>query len=167
MVLETARLLLRLPTPEDIDIFREILSSPDQTRFLPGGVPYTPDRQARYLSDRIAHWERHGFGTFIICRKDSRRTRLGYAGVEQSPKPEFIEIRYGLAGRFEKQGYVTEAGQRVLEWIRSDTDISRVYGVVVPENTASTSVLLKLGMIEDDSVNLYGSDELRHFSIQL
>lgn len=165
-LIETSRLLLRKPDTEDFDIISEILSSPEQTKFLPNEAPYPIEKQQEYLANRIKHWALNGFGTFIVCLKEDPNVKLGFVGIEFAPNPEFVDIRYGISKSFEGKGYITEAAKKLLSWIFNNTEHTKVYGVSMPENLASIAIIKKLGMTVEDNVDLYNHPGLKHYSIE-
>lgn len=164
-MIATARLYLRKPTPNDADVLRDILSCPEQTRYLPNEAPYTDEQQQQYLYNRKQHWQEHGFGTFIICLKGAPDIKLGFSSVEFTPNPGFVDIRYGIAKRFEGQGFVTEAAQATVDWTFANTDQTRIFGVSMPENQSSIAVLKKLRMSEVQGVDLYGFSGLKNYCL--
>lgn len=165
-MIETGRLVLRKPRSDDSDIIEKILSSQEQTRFLPNEAPYTPYQQGEYLNNRIEHWARHGFGTFILCLKDNTSVKVGFAGVEYAPNPDFVDVRFGIAKEHEGQGYTTEATERLVEWVFGCTDIDKIFGVCMPDNHASKAVLRRLGIVMEHNVDLYQCRGLEHYSIE-
>lgn len=165
-MIETSRLLLRKPDPEDFDIISEILSSPEQTKFLPNEAPYPIEKQQEYLVNRIKHWALHDFGTFIVCLNENPRVKLGFVGAEFSLNPDCVDIRYGISKRFEGKGYVTEAAKELLSWVFNNTELTKIYGVSMPENLASIAIIKKLGMKVEENVDLYHCQGLKNYSIE-
>lgn len=165
-MIETSRLVLRKPTLDDSDIIKEILSCTKQTRFLPNEAPYSPYQQGEYLENRIEHWQQNGFGTFIICLKDDPSIKVGFAGVEYAPNPEYVDIRFGIATEYEGLGYTTEATEYLIGWVFRYTAIDKIFGVCMPDNFASKAVLKKLGMVVEDNVDLYNCEGLEHYSFK-
>lgn len=143
-MIETGRLVLRKPMSDDSDIIKEILSSPEQTRFLPNEAPYGLSQQSKYLENRIEHWEQNGFGTFVICLRDDPSIKVGFTGIEYAPNPEYVDIRFGIAKEYEGLGYTTEATEKLIEWVFRYTGIDTVFGVCMPDNFASKAVLKSL-----------------------
>ncbi len=80
-MVETERLLLLRPRRNDLDIISLILSNPQQTKYLPNEAPYSAEQQVDYLSKRIAHWEKHSFGTFIVVTLPAVTATLGISMV--------------------------------------------------------------------------------------
>ncbi|WP_228550786.1 GNAT family N-acetyltransferase [Endozoicomonas sp. OPT23] len=156
---------MKKPTENDFDLIREILSCPSQTKFLPNEEPYPEEKQREYLKNRIAHWEKHNFGTFIVSLKGSKGEKVGFAGVEFAPDPQYIDIRFAILRGFEGQGLATKASKLVIDYTFSNTNHTKIYGVAMHSNQPSKSVLKKLGMKSEPKADLYFCKGLDHFSI--
>lgn len=150
----------------DSEIIKEILSSPEQTRFLPNEAPYSLSQQNKYLENRIEHWEQNGFGTFVICLRDDPSIKVGFTGIEYAPNSEYVDIRFGIAKEYEGLGYTTEATEKLIEWVFRYTAIDKIFGVCMPDNFASKAVLKKLGMVVEDYVDLYNCEGLEYYSFK-
>lgn len=187
-MLSTKRLVLSKPSIADFALFSEILTCPQQTRFLPNESPYNLVQRENYLRNRINHWEEHGFGTFVISLKDEgyedalaqvtdeeaeldmlaqAGTKLGFIGVEYTPVGSAVDIRFALTKEHEGFGYTSEAASEILDFIAKNTPHRQIYGVAMPENQASKAVLVKLGMTPALDVKLYEADDLDCFSLVL
>ncbi|MCB0749210.1 MAG: GNAT family N-acetyltransferase [Ignavibacteriae bacterium] len=66
-----------------------------------------------------------------------------------------VEIHYGLSPKHWSKGYVTEAGLTILEWLRNETSIQRAYTICDIEHKKSISILSKLGLQINDSLEYY------------
>ncbi|MFD2176349.1 GNAT family N-acetyltransferase [Veronia pacifica] len=163
-MLVTERLVLTRITKEDMPLFDEILSCPEQTRYLPNEAPYSAAERDAYVTGRLEHWQQHGFGTYVIRLRDDLMQRLGYVGIEHSPNPSFLDIRFGVLPAKQGQGFVTEGAGTLLNHFLGVHKGQEVFGVAMVPNTASISVLKKLGMTPADA-NLYDCEGLATFSI--
>lgn len=115
---------------------------------------------AAYLQNRIAHWEAHGFGSYLLTL-DSQT--VGYAGLEFVRDTPHIDLRYGLVQEVWGRGLALEAARACLKEGFQKELAETLYGAAVPENKASIAVLKKVGM-KPCEVDLYG-DEVAHFCI--
>lgn len=163
-MIETERLILKPVSNDDLDIYEQLFTCPETTRYLPGGKPFDLEYINNYVSLKIDHWTK-GYGTFIVLAKDDPTIKLGYAGVETVVGTSFNDVRYALLPKFQGKGLAIEATKAVLEYTFNLNKHSEIYGVAVTENTASVSLLQKLGMSEKQGVNLYDSDDLVTMSI--
>ncbi|MDB1125080.1 GNAT family N-acetyltransferase [Vibrio algarum] len=157
-MIKTERLLLTPVTEQDLDIYTQLLTCPETTRYLPGGKPFGLDYIEKYIPQKIAHWDK-GFGTCIVSLIDEPSVKIGYAGVELIPEINLCDIRYAILPKYQGQGYAFEAAKAVIDFVLENELVTEVYGVAVTENQASVQLLYKLGMRES-SVRLYDSNDL-------
>lgn len=111
----------------------------------------------------LEQWRRFGIGKFVV---ELRRDRLvvGRVGV-QLLDPETWEPAEGPGGRPELgwtlrpehrgNGYATEAGRAVLDWL----DAPHVISLIAPDNLRSQRVAGRLGAVPTESVTLSDSSE--------
>lgn len=154
------RLSYRKPTLDDLGFFRTYLSNPLLTRFLPHEAPYPEAMITAYLHNRIAHWDAHAFGSYLLLLDEEV---VGYGGLEFVANTPHIDLRYGLIQAVWGRGLAVEAARACLAEGFQLGLARTLYGAAMPENTASLAVLKKIGMTPCD-VDLY-SDEVKHFCI--
>ena len=88
-MIETERLVLKRVTTADYDIYKEIMSCPIMSLYLPKAAPYNDEEIAQHVVKRVAHWKL-GFGSFIVYLKYDPHIKLGYVGVEVSSNYLFL-----------------------------------------------------------------------------
>jgi RimJ/RimL family protein N-acetyltransferase len=155
-MLETERLLLRVPEPSDLDGYATILGDPEVVRFL-GMRRQTRDESAAAIERMLRHWQRHGIGLFSVLRKSDERL-LGRAGFllwepqrwvhamrEDLDGPLETEIGWTLGSAFWNRGYATEAALACRDWALGERDLTRLVSVIAPGNAASIRVAEKIG----------------------
>jgi len=69
-VLETDRLILRAPAPEDFEVFAPFAMS-DRAVFVGGGADKGVGHAWRMLAIITGHWHLRGFGTFVAELKET------------------------------------------------------------------------------------------------
>lgn len=163
--METDRLVLAPISADDHGFMAEFLSDPMLTRYLPKGGPYTGPEIEAYVAARLAHWEAHGFGIFML-RKKPLGMAVGYAGLEHAGGTAFVDIRYGIVREHWGHGFSLEAARAVAGYGFTVLGLTTLYGAAVPENGASLAVLRKIGMLPDPAFDCYG-DVVFPFSITL
>ncbi|MBU2712015.1 GNAT family N-acetyltransferase [Zooshikella harenae] len=161
----TDRLVLKKVTLDDIDIFTEILSDPDLTRYLPKGESYTQEEIKNYVQQRCEHWQK-GFGTYVVTAKQNPSEKIGYVGIETIATTHFRDIRYSIATPFAGQGIAFEAAKNCLDNYFADGIGEKVFGAAVSQNKASIRVMEKLGMQQEGNIKLYERDDMVYFSIK-
>ncbi len=159
-VLETERLRLRPFTLDDVDAYYEGISSDaDVMRYLPGGKPRQRSDSQWVVNYFMRHMELHGFGVWAVEDRDSG-VFMGHAGLEYIPGAQEVEIAYTLAKAFWGRGLATEAAHASLCYGFETVDLSEIYGLAFPENTASQNVMRKLGMEYQGTTERYYGSEL-------
>ncbi|USD66806.1 GNAT family N-acetyltransferase [Vibrio sp. SCSIO 43136] len=163
-MIETKRLQLTPVEPKDLELFQKLFRCPETTKYLPGGQPYDDDYIEQYLEQKQEHWLR-GFGTFVVVDKTAPSVKLGYAGVEEIDDSNLLDIRYALLPEFQGQGYALEAARAAIEFTFEREGCAEIFGVAVPANSPSVSLLEKLGMTRRNDLRLYPDNSLVTMSI--
>ena len=107
----------------------------------------------KYLSENIISYRENGYGRYAIRDADTNEF-LGICG--------FLKESYGLDFGYRflpscwGKGIATEAASTVLEKGISDNLREQVVGIVLPENKASVTVLLKVGFRWKENLELFG-----------
>lgn len=141
--LETDRLVLCPPVPEDAPaMFARWSTDPEATYFL-SWRPHTDARQAVVHIERVrAAWAAAESFTWFI---HARRTTHGPIGsIASRPGDHGANLGYVLAREVWGRGYMTEAVTAVSEWYLA-AGVQRVWATCDPENVGSRRVLEKAG----------------------
>ncbi len=163
--LSTKRIVLeQIQEKEGLTFFTSFLSSPTLTKYLPNRSPYPADQIEKCLTNRLAHWKDHDFGTFLIKLKDSKEI-IGYCGLEYVEKTEFIDIRYGIFEKVWGQGLVKEAAQKTIEHGFTDLNLQLIFGCAIHENIGSIKILEAIGMQHHQAIDYYNDKSLKYYSI--
>jgi len=76
---------------------------------------------------------------------------LGFAKLEiKGANHREAELGYMLLPEFWGKGYGSEIARLLMEIAKSDTDLSRIYANVDPNNMASRKILLHLGFVSEE-----------------
>ena len=141
--IETERLLLRRPKPDDaVAMFERYAGDPDVTRFVGWRrhESLSDTRTFLELSDR--EWERWPAGPYlIVSRRDG--SLLGGTGLAFET-PHEAATGYVLAKDAWGQGYATEALHAMVD-VASRVGVRRLYALCHPDHIASWRVLEKCG----------------------
>lgn len=154
-ILETSRLYLREITDDDANDIFEYLSNDKVTRYL-GKDSLTNIDEAYDIINKIKinYDERRGIRWGII-HKESKKLigTIGYDAMHIKNKR--AEIGYDINLSFWRQGFATEAINKVIEFGFSKLDLNRIGAVVFPENIASLNLLQKIGFTKDGLLRQY------------
>ena len=158
-VLETNRLILRGPQPEDYPDFKATFSS-YRSRFM--GGPLNAYEAWMLYAAEIGHWEIRGFGMWMIHDKASDET-FGMAGGWQPAKWPEREIAWIIWPDQAGKGYALEAAHAVRNFFYAngwDTAVS----YIDPKNLDSIRLAERLGATKDKTAaTIDGSDAVyRH-----
>ncbi len=101
---------------------------------------------ARYLRDKLDHWERFGYGIWTFWdRNDGRfvgRGGLRHTRVEGEAE---VELSYALAAEFWNRGLATEMAGAIVRLAFGRFGLEEVVSLALPTNLASRRVMEKAG----------------------
>lgn len=150
--IETARLYLRLLTPDDLDELYPIFSNMEVVKYLKTGEDVSREDTQRALNSIIKHWEKHGFGRWGVVEKATGKL-IGYGGLRNLyGMPELV---YLLDKPYWGIGLATEIAKACLKWGFEKQRFERIVAVTRHEHAASRRVMEKVGMV-------YERDETLH-----
>jgi RimJ/RimL family protein N-acetyltransferase len=111
-----------------------------------GGVRSVEETE-RYLQVNLAHWQRHGFGLWIIRDHDTGE-HLGHGGLRHvtiAGREEEVEITYALRPRFWGRGLATNLARALVTVAHGQLAIPEIVGFTLTTNMTSRRVLEKTG----------------------
>ncbi|MGQ5523736.1 GNAT family N-acetyltransferase [Chitinimonas sp. PSY-7] len=151
---ETERFYLRKPKESDLAAVFEIYGNPATHRYNPAGPLTTHEAAGHMLWRWQLHWAQHGFGMWVVSRRDDPETVLGFGGLSWRTYGDEERLNLGFRLRPDAwgQGIALELGRAALDLAFQQLDEAAVYGLVRPENEPSRKVLAKLGLHEVDSL---------------
>lgn len=141
-VLETDRLILRLPEPQDFEPWAAFAADAEASRFLGGAQGRS--MAWRQMCTITGAWSVRGFSMFSVIEKATGRWvgRLGPWMPEEWPG---AEVGWGLAREAWGKGYATEGAAAAIDWAFDQLGWSEVIHVIDPDNAASQAVARRLG----------------------
>jgi RimJ/RimL family protein N-acetyltransferase len=156
--MQTERLIIRPFTLDDAEAYLPLVSDPDVIRYT-GEEPQTSVEAARgILAARpLRDYALHGFGRMACIEKRSGRL-IGFSGLKFLEELQEVDIGYRFLPAYWGKGYATESAHAIMRHGTEERGISRIIGLVQPENAASANVLLKLGLGFERHVCLSGID---------
>ena len=159
-VLETRRLVLRGPEPEDYPDFKATFAS-YRSRFM-GGPLNSYEAWMLYAAE-IGHWEIRGFGMWMIHDRKTDQT-YGMAGGWQPAKWPEREIAWIIWPNVAGKGYALEATDRARRYFYEVLGWSTAVSYLDPKNLDSVRLAERLGARQDaDAPTVDGNDTVyRH-----
>src|SRR5260370_42674309 len=111
--IQTARLLVRMFTPEDLDDLAILFSDPEVMRYVGNGQPVDRDEAEKALQSIIKHWETRGFGRWAVIERETQKF-VGLGGLRSLlGAPEVV---YHLAKAYWAKGLATELARASLRF---------------------------------------------------
>ena len=141
-VLETDRLILRVPQAGDFERFAEVLGNEEAARYIGGAQPRAAIWR-RFLQMPGA-WVLQGFGMFSVVEKSSGRW-LGQAGPWKPEGWPGNEIGWTFHPDTWGKGYATEAAIAAIDWAFANLGWDDVIHCIDPDNVASQALAQRLG----------------------
>ena len=156
--LETERLILRAPLPQDWEVCRDFFNS-ERSHHIRDGVKM--DRLAvwRAFCHVIGTWVARGYGPFIFCLKEDNLA-LGMAGPWQPdgwPGPELAWAVWAPSA--EGKGYAFEAVKRAREHAFETYGWETAVSYIDTGNTRSIALAERLGAVPVEGVEAPFGDE--------
>ena len=153
----TERLRGRRPEPGDLLEYVRIFTDPRVDEDLWPADLRTSDQVAAILKGSIEHWERWEFGPWTVLERGSERI-VGRVGLEYTTKfghPE-VELEWFIDPDAWGRGYATEMAQEAVRAAFTTLGLDELIAYTTPDNTASRSIMEKLGMTYERDVENAG-----------
>jgi RimJ/RimL family protein N-acetyltransferase len=149
--LTTPRLVLRRPTPEDLDRLFEIHSDPETYRHLPQSAMTHVDQAGQRLAQWIEHWDEHGFGYAVVQMADEPPA-MGFAGAHHHSIDEqpALNLYYRFDPASWGHGYATEAVTAVVGWAADEHSDLPLVARVATNNPSSIALAERVGLARLD-----------------
>ena len=159
MILETERLLLQPVKIDDAAFILELYNSPNYIKFVGDrNIKSIEDAKNLILEKFLPHYEKHGFGSFLIIKKEDGK-KIGNVGIYVREGLDAPDIGFSFLPEFEGQGYGFEAAMKLMEIAFSEFGLTKISAITSKENKASQKLIGKLGLQYQSTVRLPGDDE--------
>jgi RimJ/RimL family protein N-acetyltransferase len=146
--LTTERLRLRPVRASDAVHLAERRSDPEVARHQTWIPPYPVDRAEALIADHMAMDGPADDEWWMFTIADAADTAVfGDLVVKLSWAGRTAEIGYTLARSAWGKGYAVEAAEAAVAYLFEDLGVTRVEGMLHPDNTASAQVLERVGML--------------------
>lgn len=142
---ETSRLIVREFTLDDLSDCFEIYSQPQTVRYLKRDPVESLAQMETLLLPVIESFRGKPFGSWAIQHKESGRV-IGSSILKPLPEDERIEVGWHLHPDHWRKGYATEAARGALGYGFGQQRLTEVFAILLPENSRSRDVAIRLGM---------------------
>lgn len=143
---DSERLRFRRLTPRDIDRLHELDGEPEVMRYLTGGVPTTPRRQAAIMARILDEYDRGVAGRWLAHDAGTGEF-LGWFGLDSDTSPpDARELGYRLRTAAWGRGLATEGTRVLLDFGFTHLGLRRIWAQTMAVNIRSRRVLAKAGL---------------------
>lgn len=151
LILETARLVLRRQTQDDVDFLTELWSNPEVTRHM--GGPREKDWLRTVFAETAADPFAEPYDLWVLVEKESGQP-VGHCGLldKDIEGHAEIELSYVLALEAQGKGYAAETAAGLKKYAFEELGLRRLVALIEPENAASERVALKAGLHFDRQI---------------
>jgi RimJ/RimL family protein N-acetyltransferase len=163
--LETERLRLRPPTPQDADALYALFADPEVMRALGKEAISAPEGARALIEDGNGGWKTDGVGPFVIETAAGNRQVVGQAGLMIFDTRGWTPSSWSAAGSYAQpelgwalirahwgRGYATEAAAAIREWAHRRRSLDRLVSLISPDNARSQGVARRLGAVPTETV---------------
>ncbi len=163
MILETERLLLQKFEMSDAAFIIELLNTPGWLRFIGDRGVKTIEDAERYIQNvPVKSYKENGFGLYKVVLKESNAP-IGMCGLIKRDTLDHVDIGFAFLPAYTGKGYAYEAAKNTLMYANETLKLEKLLAIVLPDNTASVSLLKKIGMGYREHIQM-GEEELMLFS---
>ena len=141
-VIQTERLVLRVPRIGDFDAYAAMAQDADNMRFIGGAMPRAVAWR-KFLQVPGA-WLLQGFAMFAVEERATGRW-LGQLGPWQPEGWPGTEVGWGFDRAAQGQGFATEAGVAAVDWAFDHLGWNEVIHSIDPDNLPSQALARRLG----------------------
>jgi RimJ/RimL family protein N-acetyltransferase len=159
VILRTERLVLREFTEEDAEAIYRINSDSEVTRYTHDSFTSVEQALAILRSAPLADYQKHGYGRWACLLGEEL---IGFCGLKYLEDLHEVDLGYRFLRRCWGAGLATESARAVVAHGEDVLGITRIIGLVDPENNASVRVLQKVGMVFEEMIEYHGRATARY-----
>jgi RimJ/RimL family protein N-acetyltransferase len=144
---ESDRLVYERIAPEHAEELASLMRDPEVMRTLwPWAILPTEEQITSSLNGKIAHWERHGFGMWLL-RDCATGQFVGRGGPQYTDVlgSRSVEVGWAIVTRRWGEGFATEMAIASVDAVFTHLQLRDVIAFTLPDNIASRRVMEKAG----------------------
>lgn len=166
-IIETERLILRVPTLDDFDELYSVHANPETNIFNPGWEKPSREEFLDTLNTIIDHHKNHGFGYYALVGKADNRV-FGLCGLRFTTinDKKYLNLYYRIDPSKMRRGFVKEAATKIIDVITSELNNEyKVVALTLDKNIPSRKTAESLGLkYNKDFDDLGGEGNVYYFS---
>lgn len=158
ILFETARLIHRPLTLDDLDALEPMYADPEIRRYFPEGTQTREQTKEEIEWIIDVYYGKHGYGLWATVLKETGAL-IGRCGLIpwQQPYGLETEVAYLLDKPYWGRGLAGEAARGIIDYAFGTLRLTKLVCYLLPDNSASARVAQKVGMrFEREMVDEYG-----------
>jgi [ribosomal protein S5]-alanine N-acetyltransferase len=159
LILETSRLKLRPILKRELGTLHSILVDPYVRRYLCDDKIFSIQQTLEMLQESQKLFQEEKLGLWFIETKNEPEI-IGFVGLWYFFAENQPQIAYALLPKAIKQGYATEAANRILEYSFQELDYDYLLASCDRPNIESQQVATRLGMKQIEERMIEGNSTL-------
>lgn len=140
-ILETERMILRGPRPEDFEPFAAFLTT-ERSKSI--GGPASRADAWRDMAMMIGHWELRGYGMWWLEEKTTGNA-AGSVGLWQPEGWPGLELGWIVYDGFEGRGFACEAAMASRRYAHATLADMPLISLIAPDNARSIALAERMG----------------------
>lgn len=152
-MLETERLIIKVPTLDDIEDLFAIHNDPANQLYNPKGPDTDIDKFTDGIKEWIKHHEQNGFGYYVLIDKSDGKT-FGACGLKFKTieNNTYLNIYYRINSNKTRKGFVKEAANEIIKYVNQITEGKyKLVAQTQYNNIPSIKTAESLGFVMDPS----------------
>ena len=157
-IVHTTRLTCERLRLEHVEELTPFLLDPRIVRTLwPREAPPTADDIAAGTAAKVEHWDRHGFGLWLVRDRDTGAL-VGRGGLQYTYAAGLndVEAAWAIAPERWGEGLATELAHAAVEVGFDALELPWIVALTLPDNTASRRVMEKSGFAYQREIEYAG-----------
>lgn len=167
-MIETERLLLRLPRLEDVDAYARAFADRETMRYLGDGSTATREQVERGIGFWLDRWEVNGVGLFSVESRETGQLvgRVGFlvwdtaswdtSSFAEAGERAEVELGWTMFREHWGHGYATEAALALRDWGIAERGLTRLISLIRHGNDRSVRVAEKIGETYEGEIVMMG-----------
>ena len=151
-VLETERLILRLPVAGDFEDFVLFAAEEETNRYL-GGSTKSRSEAWRFFTNLVGAWAVDGFAMFSVIERDTGRW-VGRLGPWSPPDWPGTEVGWGVRAEFAGRGFAHEGAVAAMDFAVERLGWTHIIHCIDPDNARSIALAKRLGSVDEGPTTL-------------
>jgi len=160
--LTTERLTLRPLADGDAEAYAAMRFHPDVSKWLPPAQGDPVEAAHAAIARFALGWRDRGYAPWGVFLE---RELIGHAGLNFVPEFDATEVLWALHPQAWGRGYALEAARAALTYGFGTLGLELIFAITLPDNTASQSVMRRLGLTYRRRVDYKGFKDIVWFDI--